>query len=99
MIDVVKYEGFNRGRLKNRPRLRDLSSGGIRVISVTILATDLTISSMNYNFTLLLNRDCSRGSLSLTLCFILSGNSTVTLSSNGPLAVMRNNMLVFTHND
>ena len=69
------------------------------ILTVTILVTDLSVWPMNHNFTLIPFRDSSRSGLGLTFCFVRSGNSAVTLSSNGPLAVMRHNMLVFTHDD
>ncbi len=75
--------------------LLTLSLGREWVISLTIFVSNLTVRSMNYHFStiVLSNTTSNRNCLSLGGCDF--GNSAAALSSDSPISVVRNYMLIF----
>lgn len=69
----------------------------VRIVSVAVSFTDLTVRTMYSKFGLLILSDYPPSTYGFTLCFVGRGDSSVSFATNSPLAVVRYYMLI-SHN-
>ena len=68
-----------------------------RIVPVAVFVANSAVWSMNHNFSLLINRNLTRGIDSLSLRIVNACQASVTLASNAPVSVSWYYVLILSH--